>query len=314
MINFKKLICIFIILSMAEITVSATNNSTLYKINKISGDQEVSYSNNIHTRWELLDSSNQIYKGSIKLKNNNLDNTALKIDFDNNWSYTVKVTKYYLLFILPYKEINTIIYNRYNETCCIISNKTSQINNIFDKDIEIEFEYIYQTGKSIFDVPAITGGQAWLYQGNFSISTSTLEIWSMSPFDITIYINDILEKQDIDRKKAGLSGISKFIYSLITVGGLYDSELLLSLFSLIDTFFYMTYILSAVLFKYPYLVAVWILSIGNMWVAWKSTTVREMMFNYSDYFKAVGSAIYQIFTFIYTQITALINIILGLIP
>jgi hypothetical protein len=115
-----------------------------------------------------------------------------------------------------------------------------------------------------------------------------------------------------------LSGLSKFIYkfvtaimAIVTLGKITDSSVLLYFLLFLDTLFtIMIFFIELFFFKF-YLVLMYIIIIGNFWCGNRAINLHSLLQEYQQYYKAVFSAFYTLFTYMYGIVLYIARLIRG---
>jgi hypothetical protein len=199
---------------------------------------------------------------------------------------------------------------------------------------------IVPTGFIRYDPLNISNSTNFYTSSYIGLPSQDLTITGLSKFTVTIIYKNLVQKAAIASQKEKLSSLSLLIYKLINgvfnavngigsvIGGMFafvtgaqdasitnpfdaDNELLLNILTILDDFFWAVGILVVLTLTYPWLLIVWALIIGNFYVAWKSTSIREIFFNYSDYFRYITKGAYSV---IITTWTLIMRVITAIIP
>ncbi len=310
----------------------------------------------------ISSSSDSIKRIRIKfdIPSNGSNQSALKLQFDNNVSYLVRTNKYFSISFqcIGYCiDINEILYVSLNGTNYQpLLNKTKTYNYITTGSIAIDYNYDTVSGNTtIFmghgssDVIANVNQAFGINSTNVDFSThlniglpsQNVLISTLSPFNgntfvgvnefgmsgttVHIYVQDGAGFNTIVLLKQQLSTISGILYAIVTlhlkidlfgidIQLLPDSEALLKIFLIFDTLFDIIYFIFALIFTYPYLILIWAITFGNIFVAWSSTSLREIIFNYRDYFMFVIKTSIGTLKYLYNIIVRIITAITNMIP
>ena len=300
-------------------------NSLLYEIENVEKSQWYEFENNIFTEIKLLDDSDRITEINIILENNLPNNTGIITTYPNNISYIVYTNKYNFLNLIPYTQIihNSTFIHEGNNYTLFSENKTHL--SLINEDILIKQKYDLGTGNSTFSVLStyfILDNLDYSTKNFNGLPASSVIFNGLSKFKLKIKVEDIGQKMLIKSKRDKLSSISSFLYDVITLKVPFtdirivdDNDTLIFLFSIFDLFILSIIVVFNIIFIYPYLILIYLLSLANFYTAFKSNSNKEFVLYYTEYWKNIVNLFYQllktILEFIINLITALINLIRG---
>jgi len=310
----KLIVSVFLILSFASIANAETMNTTLIEIHNIDKKYEKEIKNNILTQVVTLDDTDRITKIKVTLDAYNISNlynykTAIRMNFSNNISFTVIQNPYKVFWVIPHREIRMFAFYK-NYT---LFSKNQTFLNTIPSNIIIDIKYDYTTSNSTFEITTGTHsaftGLVYSTKEYVGMPSNNILFDGLSKFDLKILVEDIGYKTGFAEQKESLGVITKTIYKILTVGGLYESELLLNILKLFDTLFTIISVIFQLIFIYPYILILYIITIGNFYCSWKSNTPKEVLINMQIYYKAVGIVIYNVMLKLYELIINFIRMI-----
>lgn len=325
----KFLIVLLGILCLVNITTAASNGSVFY-LPDIDNTATIEYLNLVKTQF-ITSETDGITKLYLKQENAGSNgNSSLLINFDHNLTYQLDTVNYYEYQIFGYGGIPyTAIRQRVHFQNYTVFNSTKIYTNWLWSTIRVEYIYDSNTGLSSFaycnkfntcavlpELKEIQNETSYV-TSVFTYSQNTL-ISSTTKYDLELTYSDIVTEQIINSKKSSLSGLSSIIYGILN--GIYKTltlninaelTLLIDILLLLDSLFWLLGFVLLVVVFYPYLIFVWIIIIGVGYVTWKSTTIREMLFNFKDYFTAIGELVQKAAIVIWDYILRIIALIRG---
>jgi hypothetical protein len=317
------MVLLFVIPCSATVT-------TNYQLSDTVTTNEIKYDNQVQSEFLIIDSSDAIVSMYIDLENSGYtNNTGILINFEKNLTYSLTTNKYYYLYVIPYMDVTQkIAFQEY-----VVYNKTVTSINLLPMNIIIDYRYnpfnaqltsigiCNKASSCTMEMSSLnTTNTSLNYNSDKYLGLPSMDVLmtSIQKFDVTIKYMDTNTKLELDAKKNRLSAISSIIYKilngvwkLLTFNLDAESEGIINLLLVLDELFLVIGVLILAIFTYPYLVIVWILILGNFFVSWKSTSLREIMFNYSDYMKWVASKTYILAIQMWNLIIKLIHAIKG---
>lgn len=310
----KKLIIVLILLLTSTIVVAA-DEPTAVEIHDIADTQTLKFKDNIYSVFKVMDDSDRITEINIMLSSANINyDTGVTINLSNNFSYTVVERRFNYLYFIPYREIRHHVL--YQNKTILMGNETYL--NILPVNININIKYDINNGNTSFLVmPSANYFNNLQFESDkfVGIPANQVTINALSKFDVDITIMDIGNRLNVAEQKRELSGLSKNIYKLLTLGGwIGESTILLSTLRLLDLFFNFMILLYNVIFVFPILLMFWIITVGNFYVSWKSNTPKDFLTWYFAYYKGVGRSVINILHDAYRLIIRIIQAIGSLIP
>lgn len=310
----KKLIILLILLFTSTIVVTA-DEPTAIEIYDIADTQTFKFKDNIYSVFKVMDDSDRITEMNIMLTSANINyDTGVTINLSNNFSYTVVERRFNYLYFIPYREIRHHVL--YQNRTILMGNETYL--NILPVNININIKYNINNGNTSFLVmPSANYFNNLQFESDkfVGIPANQVTINSLSKFDVDITVMDIGNRLNIAEQKRELSGLSKNLYKLLTLGGwIGESTILLSTLRLIDLFFNFMVFLYNIIFVFPILLLFWIITVGNFYVSWKSNTCKEFLTYYYIYYIGVGGLFLNILHNAYRLIVRIIQAIGSLIP
>jgi len=304
-----KLIIFVLILMMSIVPIPVTAyNIQVINIENIQKEFKFEYTNLTYAQFKTLDASDKITKLVITLKDKDV-NSGIMVNFSGNVTYTALTSKYLYLGFIPYKNVTHFMtYKNYT-----IFRESKNYNTIFAFDSTIDIEYNVNNGNTTFQFSPNANIIDILkyYTGGYTgLPTDSFVAKSLTKFDMVLEVKDINENLFIKSRKAALSVISQYIYGILTLNGvLGENDILLSLLSILDIFFTITVIVFALLFIYPNLIIIWIITIGNIYSAYHANTLKQFIIYLKAYYIFVGEKTTTLLNGLFNLILTLISTI-----
>lgn len=321
----NKIIYILII-SMLIQSVSAIQSATIIDIPETTDTPlKLTYQNNIYTQF-LTHGDNYISEIGIDINNFEGNSTAIRLNYDNNVTIlinTVKRTGLSFSCIISCMDVRQIIYYTNSTGANFeINNQTKTWNNILNLKLHVVQKYDASTGNTSIittNTFIVANNVSAIYFDsnlNLGLPSQNIAINSLSSFDISIIIDNIVDTIETQAQINQLSPISKAIYKFLTLGGFFgENEILLGILTILDIFFWFIIIIISVIFTYPWLIVIWLITFGNLYIAYyASTNYRELLLRGVEYYKFTIEKIYNTLTKIIEIIINIIKAIAQLLP
>lgn len=307
-------------------SVSAVQNATIIDIPETDEvPLKLTYQNNIYSQF-LTHGDNYISEIGIDIYNFAGNSTAMRLNYDNNVTIlinTVKRTGLSASCIISCIDVRQVIY--YTNSTGInfeINNQTKTWNNILNLKLHIVQKYDASSGNTSIittNTFIVANNVSAIYFDsnlNLGLPSQNVAVNSLSPFDIVLTIDNIVNTIETQAQINQLSPISKIIYKTLTLGGLFgESEILLGILTILDLLFWFVLILISAIFTYPWLIVIWVMTFGNFYIAYyASTNYRELLIYGVEYYKFVIEKIYNVLTKIIEIIVNIIKAIAQLLP
>lgn len=303
----KILLLIFLIMFISN--VKAEYNHTIISIPPVDDSEKFIYHDCIACSFVLEDSTNNaITEININLRGSQLDYNGISMNISNESRYVFTVQRVFY---------NTAIYTHQTLTWSefIPLNRSENFLYIIPHDFKINIIYDISTSNTSFlAIPTTAFSLRHGYVNETSFYTgmpaTSLDVLGLSIYDIEIKVDNLGEKLAIIDRIKDLSPMSYTIYKVLTLNGKVGENItLLTILSMIDIFFLIMSIFFNLFYTYPYLLGVYILTVGNFYVLFKMHSVRDIVNYYFEYFNKVIS----MFSYIFTKIMEIIVQILQLI-
>lgn len=278
---------------------------------------KVEYLNNIYTQF-LTHGDNYITGIGMDISNFEGNSTATRINYDNNVTIlinTVKRTGLSLSCIISCIDVRQIIYYTNSSGANFeIDNQTKTWNNILNLKLHIVQKYDDATGNTSIittNTFIVANNVSAIYFDsnlNLGLPSQNVVINSLSPFDVALIITNVVSDIETQAQINQLSSVSKALYRILTFGGIFgESDTLLGIFTILDLLFWFILIMISAIFTYPWLIVIWIMTFGNLYMAYyASTNYRELLIYGVEYYKFVLEKIYNVLS---KSIELIINII-----
>lgn len=307
----SKLIIFLCLLIISMGSVSA-NNYALHELPDIESNEIFNYENNIYSTVKVLDDSDSIIRIQAILDDYNNTNNGLLINFSNEYSYTV-LSKKFTYWGIPYKTVTHFMtYENYT-----IFNESEDYMNIIETSMTIDVEYDKNNRNTTFNIyPAITLSDGLFYETDRfgGLPTNITTFRGMDLFKLKITVQDMGKLDLIGEKKQSLSRLSRGIYTLITIGGTFESETILYILVLFDILFSFIYFIFLLIFVYPYLIIMWIIIIGNFKACHNAYSYNALYRNYETYYMSVFKLSSSVGKYLYTILIQFLIMLRNLIP
>ena len=303
---------LFLFLLIISLNNVSADNYAVHELPNVESMEVFNYQNNIYSTVKILDNSDSIIRIQTILNDYNNTDNGILINFSNEYSYTV-LSKKFTYWGIPYKTVTHFMtYKNYT-----IFNESEDYMNIISTSMTIDVEYNKNTRNTTFNIyPAITLSDSMFYETDRfgGLPTNITTFRSLDLFKLKITVQDMGKLDLIGEKKQSLSKLSRGIYTLITIGGTFESETILYILILFDLLFSFIYLIFLLLFVYPYLIIIWIIIIGNFKVCHNAYSYNDLYKNYEDYYKSIFKLIASIGKYLYTVLIQFLIMLRNLIP
>lgn len=317
MIKINHKIILILLISLLFVNIGgASFNQTVFNVDNIKEEKTFSATDNINSKINIVDNSDRIVEISIRLNTKNDNNNGVNINLSEKFNIVV-LGKKYTYYLMPMQEV--IVYGYYDNITFF--RVTGNFTNLIDTPITINIKYDMEIqNTSVMVQPNLI--LPFRFDDYLSFKTnsfmglpaSNLSIVSNSKFDFKILVIDYTNAVYKNTVKTDLSGISNGLYYLLTIGNLFESSSLITILKLLDSIFLIFNLVFNMLFVFPYLILFWVLIIGNFYTAYKSDNRKEIIFNFMEYYKYIGSAFINLMRWVYVSILRIITAIGNLIP
>lgn len=308
----KKLLILFIYLMFFTISANAEFNQSIFYIENVKEELTYTVNDNINSKIILLDDSDRIIKTEIDL--NNDGNVLININITDMFNIGVLSKKYTYLSIFPMQEV--IMYGYINNATFMI--QSENYSNYFNNPLRIRIVYDIETENTTIKIIPnlilpmdLSSQMKYETDKNIGFPAKNLSLTANRDFNFKIDVIDYSKKIKEYQNKEALSGISSTLYYLLTIGGLFESSYILTILRILDSIFYFFNIVFNLLFVYKYLVIIWIMIIGNIFVGFKSNTLSELPGIYVEYYSSIFKIFFELMKYVYDIIIKLIGIIRG---
>lgn len=214
-----------------------------------------------------------------------------------------------------------------NGTKYTLFNKTTTRSfAIIDFGTQVKIKYD-KAGSTMFDFSnGLTGffagadleamaNTTTLYAG---MPANHLMINSVSKFDVWLRTDDLGKRGDILNKIEKLSWFSKIIYDVlsaaykvITLNPWAQSEQILDLLQPVDLVIWAVEIFFNLIYKYPYVTLIWLLSLGNIYIGYFSAEPKDIPRNFIRYWMAIGGIFAKVGSWVVRNVIQLFRVIRG---
>jgi hypothetical protein len=315
-----KIILMFCIILM-NINISSAMDISIFNIPNVITEQSFKYENNMYSEFKTIDNTDRITEIIIEMDNSFSNNTGIQINLSNNFTYSLVADKFTFLGLNTYMNINqSLIYNGYS-----IFNDSKTAPNFLNNKIKIDILYDDKTKQTIvreMHTSSITWNYLYETSNYIGMPSSDITIQGLSKFDAEIKVKDMSSQLSLNKNKLSLFtgviyGILSFKFTIPLTNlsiGFGENETLLNVLLILDMFFFYISVFLTLLFTYPYLLIVWIFTIGNVFIAFKSNSIREMVFNFSVYYTYMMNKAYIIITYFIQIVIRIITAITNMIP
>lgn len=315
----RNIRCILILILLLSFAYPVSAVIVQIQLPVTESSQTFSYKNNYQVELLTTDTSNTIIELLLTLKTNVNDtsqNRNVVVTLDNNFTYVFLEKNYYYQILgvdTPFRRHNLIQYLNYNNLT--VFNQTLDESNMFASDLFISIKYDISIKNTTFMFGTKTGFisigskkyEDKIYMG---FPSSDIIIQSTLPFDLSGEYINYYQKMELQSDIKQLRGFSKILYRALTLNGTFgESEFIYKIVSIIQLFLDFIIFLFALFFVYPYLVLVYAITFGNFFVAYKSNTIREIVFNYNNFVMFLGKTAYSSVNFVMTNYIVVIVII-----
>lgn len=328
MVNVLRLLVAVGVLSILMVNVQAVDNASVITLPPTLDEETTYIKGNIFTQVKVSDNSQRITKLEISVMPNNTCaycQSAVLVNLSDNFTYSV-IKQY----DFPHQNVRHFLF--YQNYTIFNINETQlgllgSITTIADFTTYVRY---LESGNTTFSVS--TGGfivDDWIERAKYTTANyvgmpaTSVTVNSLSTFNMEVTWKNIPNEIELQREIASLSGISRFLYGVLTlhftvfgyqVEILEDSPTLLHMLALFDVFLLLIEVTFKVLFVYPYLVMIWLLIIlPNFYTAFAATTMRELAFGYVTYYKAIGRVSYNVGMYVVQKIIDFISMLLNFI-
>jgi hypothetical protein len=215
-----------------------------------------------------------------------------------------------------------------NQTVGLVFSQNATKFLLFKPKPEMYVKYDVNTGLTtyIFEPTVILTYGGLNKQGDFLENVT--DFYSGMPSQSILLQSTQLMKVEFKIREKGvvtlseqansLSGISKFLYrlltailSIITLGKITDSSIILYFLLFLDTLFLlMVFFVELFFFKF-YIVLMYIIIIGNFWCANRAVNLHSMLQEYQQYYKSIIKTFYALYTYMYGIVLKIIGLVRG---
>ncbi len=280
--------------------------------------KDFTFSDNNQIELVTTDTSNTISELKLSMRanlNNTSENRNAVITLGNNFTYIFLEKKYYYQIFgidTPLRRHNLVQYLNYESRT--VFNQTIDESDLYPAAIFLTITFDVGTANTTFNMQTtIITYREYTDKNYMGMPSPDILIQSTLPFDLTgTYIN-YYQKVEFQNKVKQLGGLARILYKALTLNGYFgDSDLIYSVVSIIQLFLDFISFIFAMFFTYPYLILVYIITFGNFFVAYKSNTLREIVFNYKDYIIFLMKTTYGAVNWVvanYVIVTVIIGIV-----
>jgi len=306
---------------MFSINIVNAETMSIFNIPNVNKEFSQTYKDNILSEFKAIDNTDRITTIEIVMDNSFTNNTGIFVNLSNNFTYALVVDKFSFLGINTFMNVNQT-YNYQNYTYFSDSKTTA---NYLNNKIRVIIDYNTNTRQTTIKeqhASGLTYNFVYDTENYIGMPASDIKITGLSKYDVTITVKDIGSSLTLNKQKLSLfSGILygiltfKFTVPLTSLSiGFGENETLLNFFLLIDLFFWYLSLFFVILFTYPQLLIVWLITIGNIFIAYKSNSIREIVFNVNVYYTYIGNKAYQLGKFLIEIVIRIVTAITNMIP
>jgi len=309
--NLKLIILPLIFLLGIIFPVNAATPS-IFVLDAAKGESSFEVKDNIYTKIQTIDEKDIIKHYEITIQS---PENITGIDINISERINIKVLmerQYYTVFGfntgISYMQVTQ--FATFKNYTIFYMNETYL--DMLGSDITISHDYDLDSSMSTFKTSYNMQSQTYANKSYLGLPAFNISFNGLSKFDLKIdYVNHD-EIESATQKYNNLNPVLKFLYDVLDLITLYKaSSFLMTLFSLFNMVLNIVGLIFAMIFIYPYIIILYIITVGNFYCGFKSSSWKDFLMLNVQYYTTCAQKAYQGAIFIYDVIVGLFQVIRG---
>lgn len=309
--NLKYIMYPIIIFMALTLPVSAIAPS-LFVLDAAKGESTFELKDNIYTQIKTIDDKDVITHYELIFQSpENI--TGIDINISGKINLKVLVEKQYFTILgvntgIPYMRITQ--FATFKNYTIFYMNETYL--NLVGSDITISHDYDLSSSMSTFKTSYNLDSQTYANKSYLGLPAYNASFNGLTKFDLKITYVNRDEIESSTQKYDALNPILKFLYDILDILTLYKaSSFLMTLFSLFNMVLNIVALIFAMIFVYPYILILYVITVGNFYCGFKASSWKEFLTRNIEYYTICMQKVYEGVLFIYDLIIRLLQLIRG---